>query len=312
VAGSDWRAIFWVNVPIGLAAAALAPRLLPDRRNARAQRIDPLEVLLATATLTALLLPLLEGRRLGWPTWTWLSLAASLVLALLAVVRGRTQLRRGHRPLLEPLAFQIPSVRVSIACQGLLFAGQASYFVVLALYLQNGRGLGALASGGVFTLVAVPYIVGTALQPRLARALGRWTVPVGAGLFSAGHLALLAAVHEHGVGGPLLDLVPGLALAGVGMGITLTRLIDAAMTRVEPAYAAAVSGVMSTVQQVGNAVGVAVIGMVFFGSLSGGYAHGLAWSLAVLVGITAAVALLGSRVQPSTTTAPEGLASVGA
>jgi hypothetical protein len=164
----------------------------------------------------------------------------------------------------------------------------------------------------VFTLVAVPYIVGTALQPRLARALGRWTVPVGAGLFSAGHLALLAAVHEHGVGGPLLDLVPGLALAGVGMGITLTRLIDAAMTRVEPAYAAAVSGVMSTVQQVGNAVGVAVIGMVFFGSLSGGYAHALAWSLAVLVGITAAVALLGSRVQPSTTTVPEGLASVGA
>jgi EmrB/QacA subfamily drug resistance transporter len=299
LAGSGWRAIFWVNVPVGLAALALAPRLLPDRRNARAQRIDLTEVVLATATLTTLLLPLLEGRRLGWPTWTWVSLAGSVVLGLLTAVRGRTQLRRGRRPLLEPRAFQIPSVRVAIACQGLLFAGQASYFVVLALYLQNGRGLGALASGGVFTLVAVPYIVGTALQPRLAQALGRWTVPVGAGLFCSGHLALLAAVQEHGVGGPLLDLVPGLALAGVGMGITLTRLIDAAMSGVEPAYGAAVSGVMSTVQQVGNAVGVAVIGMVFFGTLSGGYAHALSLSLVVLAGITAAVALLGSRLPGS-------------
>ena len=299
LAGSGWRAIFWVNVPVGLAALALAPRLLPDRRNARAQRIDLTEVVLATATLTTLLLPLLEGRRLGWPTWTWVSLGGSVVLGLVTAVRGRAQLRRGRRPLLEPRAFQIPSVRVAIACQGLLFAGQASYFVVLALYLQNGRGLGALASGGVFTLVAVPYIVGTALQPRLAQALGRWTVPVGAGLFCSGHLALLTAVQEHGVGGPLLDLVPGLALAGVGMGITLTRLIDAAMSGVEPAYGAAVSGVMSTVQQVGNAVGVAVIGMVFFGSLSGGYAHALAWSLVVLAGITAAVALLGSRLPGS-------------
>ena len=253
---------------------------------------------LATATLTTLLLPLLEGRRLGWPLWTWASLGASVLVALLTVARGRTQLRRGRRPLIEPLAFQIPNVRVSIACQGLLFAGQASYFVVLALFLQDGRGLGPLASGGVFTMVAVPYIAGTALQPRLARALDRWTVPVGAGLFCAGHLALLAEVRTHGVGGPVVGLLPGLALAGVGMGVTLTRLIDAAMGDVEPAYAAAVSGVMSTVQQVGNAVGVAVVGMVFFGALHGGYAHAMEWSLVVLAATTAAVAASGALLRP--------------
>jgi MFS family permease len=303
LADTGWRAIFWVNVPIGLVAVALAPRLLPDRRDAHAlstpaKGIDLVELLLATATLTALLLPLLEGRRLDWPLWTWLSLAGAVVTAALTVVRSRVLLRRGLPPLVEPEAFRSATVRVAMACQALLFVGMASYFLVLALYLQNGRGLGALSSGAVFTLVAVPYMVGTGSQRRLAARLGRWTVPAGAGLFTLGHLALLTAVAENGVGGSLVDLVPGLALAGFGMGIALTALIDAAMGGVEPEYAGAVSGVLSTAQQVGNALGVAVVGMVFFGAVHGGYAHALEWSLVVLAGTTAAVALLGALLQP--------------
>jgi predicted MFS family arabinose efflux permease len=210
-------------------------------------------------------------------------------------------LRRGVRPLVEPEAFRSSRVRIALACQALLFVGMASYFLVLALYLQNGRGLGALSSGAVFTLVAVPYMVGTGVQRRLAARLGRWTVPVGAGLFTLGHLALLVAVAENGAGGPLVDLVPGLALAGFGMGVALTALIDAAMGGVEPEYAGAVSGVLSTAQQVGNALGVAVVGMVFFGAVHGGYDHALEWSLVVLVGTTAAVALLGALLQPRRT-----------
>jgi EmrB/QacA subfamily drug resistance transporter len=313
LAGSGWRAIFWVNVPVGLAALALAPRLLPNRRNADAQRIDLVELVLATLTLTALLLPLLEGRRLGWPLWTWLSLAGAVVAAVLTVARSRALLVRGGRPLVEPEAFRSWSVRVAITCQALLFVGMASYFLVLALYLQNGRGLGALSSGAVFTLVAVPYMLGTGNQRRLASRLGRWTVPVGAGLFALGHLALLAAVAEQGVGGSLADLVPGLALAGFGMGIALTALIDAAMGDVEPAYAGAVSGVLSTAQQVGNALGVAIVGMVFFGAVSGGYAHALEWSLVVLIATTAGVAVLGTLLgRRSTRGTPESEVEVPA
>jgi MFS family permease len=296
LAGSGWRAIFWVNVPFGIAALVLAPRLLPDRRDAVATRPDLLELVLATTTLTAALLPLLEGRRLGWPLWTWLSLGLAVVTALLTVGRSRSLVRRGRRPLIAPEAFRSATVRVAIACQGLLFVGMASYFLVLALYLQNGRGLGALASGAVFTVVAVPYMAGTGSQRRLAARLGRATVPVGAATFALGHLVLLAAVAENGVGGSVAALFPGLALSGFGMGITLTALIDGAMSGVDPASAGVVSGMLSTVQQVGNALGVALVGMVFFGALSGGYAHALEWSLVVLVGSTGAVALLGTRL----------------
>ncbi len=209
LAGSGWRAIFWVNVPFGIAALVLAPRLLPDRRDAVATRPDVVELVLATTTLTAALLPLLEGRRLGWPLWTWLSLGLAVVTALLTVGRSRSLVRRGRRPLIAPEAFRSATVRVAIACQGLLFVGMASYFLVLALYLQNGRGLGALASGAVFTVVAVPYMAGTGSQRRLAARLGRATVPVGAATFALGHLVLLAAVAENGVGGSVAALVPG-------------------------------------------------------------------------------------------------------
>jgi MFS family permease len=314
IADSGWRAIFWVNVPIGLAVVALSRRLLPNHRSAGPKRIDLVELLLATATLTALLLPLLEGRRLDWPLWTWMSLGLAVVTGVLTAARSRSLLRSGRQPLVEPEAFRSRTVRVAIASQALLFVGMASYFLVLALYLQNGRGLGALSSGAVFTLVAVPYMLGTGNQRRLAARLGRWTVPAGAGIFALGHLALLGAVVEHGVGGSLVDLVPGLALAGFGMGIALTALIDAAMGDVEPAYAAAVSGVLSTAQQVGNALGVAVVGMVFFGAVSGGYAHALEWSLVVLIGTTAAVAVLGlalGRRVDAHADAEEGLVMVG-
>jgi MFS family permease len=191
IADSGWRAIFWVNVPIGLAVVALSRRLLPNHRSAGPKRIDLVELLLATATLTALLLPLLEGRRLDWPLWTWMSLGLAVVTGVLTAARSRSLLRSGRQPLVEPEAFRSRTVRVAIASQALLFVGMASYFLVLALYLQNGRGLGALSSGAVFTLVAVPYMLGTGNQRRLAARLGRWTVPAGAGIFALGHLALL-------------------------------------------------------------------------------------------------------------------------
>ena len=301
VAGLGWRAIFWVNVPVGLAVVAAASRMLPNRRGAAA-RVDVVELALATLTLTALLLPLMEGRRLDWPAWTWASLVLAAAAAVATYLRGRVLVARGQRPLVDPVAFESATVRVAVACQGLLFVGMASYFLVLALYLQLGRGLSALESGLVFALVAVPYMAGTVAVPWVAARLGTWTVATGAGVFALGHLALWVAVRADAA---LADLAPGLVLAGVGMGVALTSLIGAAMTGVEPATVGAVSGVLSTVQQVGNTLGVAVVGMVFFGGVSAGYDVAMAHSLLVLAGTTTAVALLAGRLGRRTTLVEE-------
>jgi MFS family permease len=292
LAGTGWRSIFLVNVPIGLVALAAAPRLLPDTRVPGAPRVDPLEGLLVVGALTALVLPLVEGQRQGWPLWTWVCLAGAVALGDLAWLRGRALRRHGIPPLVDPEPLRGRSVGVGMIGLALLFSGMAAYFLVLALYLQDGRGLGPLASGAVFTVVAAAYMVGT---HRAAAVLGRYGARAAVGgsalVFGAGHLLLLAAVEHVGTGGSVLWLVPGLAVGGLGMGVVLSALISTVMGSVESRHAGTVSGTSSTVQQVGNALGVALVGIVFFGRVDQGMVEAFGASLVYLAATTVAVAV---------------------
>ncbi len=290
--GLGWRTIFLVNVPVGLAALALAPRLLPDTR-VDAPPVDVPEAVLAVAALTAVLLPLTEGREQGWPAWTWCSLAGAVVLGALTLRRGRALRQRGRRPLLDGAALRHRPVAAGLVGQLALFTGMASYFLVLALYLQQGRGLSALGAGLVFTVLAVSYMAGTSVAPRLALWGARTVVPASAVVFGLGHLAVLLAVAHIGVSGSLGWLVPGLAVSGLGMGVALASLVGAVMGSVEPRSAGTVSGTSSTLQQLGNALGVALVGIVYFGLLGHGVAEAFGGSLLYLVGTTVAVALAG-------------------
>src|SRR4051794_19795886 len=309
IAGSGWRSIFLVNVPIGIAALVAAPRLLPDTR-VTTPRPDALETVLVVGTLTALVLPLVQGQSQGWPAWTWTMLGASAVLAGLAGHRGIVLRRRGIAPLVDVAPMRSRPVGAGQLGQFLLFTGMAAYFLVLALYLQEGRGLGPLASGTVFTVVAVPYMAGTRSA---ARVLGRFGVRTGIALaaltFGAGHALLLAAVAKIGVGGSVLWLVPGLALGGVGMGVTLSALVGTVMASVRPQDAGTVSATSSTLQQVANALGVALVGIIFFGRLDHGMVDAFEASLVYLVATTVAVAVaaafLPGRPEPVAVQAQE-------
>lgn len=295
IAGSGWRPIFLVNVPIGLAALVAAPRLLPDTRIAAAPRVDLLEALLVVGALTALVLPLIEGQHRGWPLWTWASLVGAALLADLAWLRGRALRARGVRPMIDPDALRARPVRAGLAGQALLFTGMASYFLVLALYLQDGRGLGPLASGLVFTIVAGSYMVGTGRAAALiARHGARGTIAAAATTFGLGHLLLLGALELVGTGGSVLWLAPGLAVGGLGMGVSLAALIGTVMGSVATEHAGTVSGTASTVQQVGNALGVALVGIVFFGRVDDGMVEAFGASLVFLTATTVAVAVAAS------------------
>jgi MFS family permease len=290
--GLGWRTVFLANVPVGLAALAAAPRLLPDSRIADAPRVDVVEATLTVGTLTALVLPLVEGQRQGWPAWTWICLVGSVVLGTLGYLRGTMLRRRGVRPLIDIAPLRNRPVGFGLAGQALLFTGMASYFLVLAIYLQDGRGLGPLASGVVFSIVALAYMFGTREAAPLVMKYGvRATVLAAALVFGVGHLALLAAVEWHGIGGSVLWLAPGLAIGGLGMGVALSALVGTVMASVDPRDAGAVSGTSSTVQQVGNALGVALVGIVFFGRLDHGIANAFEASLVYLAATTIAVAV---------------------
>ncbi len=295
-AGLGWRSCFLINLPVGVAALVLAPRVIPESRESMAPRLDLLGTALATAALTALVLPLLEGRQHGWPTWTWLSLAAAPVLLAGFVVHQRRLARRGGSPLLDLRLFAHRSFSAGLVTQLCFWAGQASFFVVLALYLQNGRGLHPLPAGLVFTILAAAYVAASMRAPALAARHGRAVIAAGALVLAVGHALLLAAVADIGVAGALGALVPGLVLVGAGMGLVLAPLASTILSSLEPERAGAASGMLTAMQNVGNAIGVAVTGVIFFGALHSGYAQ--AFELAVgelavlLVGVAALTRLL--------------------
>ena len=174
----------------------------------------------------------------------------------------------------------------------MFWCGQASFFLVLALYLQQGRGLSGLSAGLVFTILAVAYVAASARAPMLTERYGRRVLGVGALVLATGHGLLLAAVAEVGVGGSILALVPGLVAIGFGMGLMIVPLTTTIMSSVDPEHAGAASAALATMQSVGGALGVAITGVIFFGALRGGYAHALELSLAQLAVLLVAVAAL--------------------
>ncbi|HET6966507.1 MAG TPA: MFS transporter [Acidimicrobiales bacterium] len=299
IAGSGWRTIFLINVPIAVWAAVAARRVIPESRAEQPPGLDPTGVVLVTAGLVALVLPLVQGRELGWPAWTWASLAlAPVILAGFVRHQHRTE-RSGGTPLLAPSLFAARQLRAGLATQLGFWCGQAALFLVVALYLQDGRGLDPLQAGLVFTILAAAYLVASVKAPALTLRFGRDLVGLGALLLAAGEGGLAAGVAAGGTHCPLVALVPGLLAAGAGMGLCITPLTTVVLAHADPERAGAVSGALSTMQQVGNAVGVAVTGMIFFGNAAHGAGRAFTLSAlelaALLVGVAGLSRLLPSR-----------------
>ena len=297
VAGLGWRSVFLINLPVGIAGVLLASRFIPESRAEGRIGLDLPGTALITLALTGILLPLVDGRPQGWPLWTWLSLAAALGVLGIFVVYQRWLGRRGGSPVLDPAMFRDRTFTTGLLTQLVFWCGQASFFLVLALYLQLGRGLSPLEAGGVFTLLAAAYLVTSLRAPRLAQRYGRDVIGLGALVLAVGDALLLWSVADIGTGGPILALAPGLILVGAGMGLCITPLVSIVLGAVDPRRAGAASGTLSTVQQLGNSLGVALTGLIFFGALPGGYAPAFELSLAQLGLLLVGVALL-TRLLP--------------
>jgi MFS family permease len=297
-AGLGWRWVFLINIPVAVAALILAPRLISESRAEHRIGVDVIGITLLTAGLLALVLPLIEGRRDGWPLWTWTSLAAApLLLGLFGLHEHRLALT-GRRPLLDLGLFTQRTFSAGLAAQLALWCGQASFFLVLALYLQNGRGLSAFRSGLVFAILAAAYMAASLRAPALTLRHGRRLIAVGAITLALGHISLLLAVERIGAGGSIAALIPGLLLVGAGMGLCITPLTTTVLSAADPHRAGAVSGTLSTMQQLGNSLGVAITGVIFFDTVHGGIAHAFELSVAELAALLVGVAAFSQLIPP--------------
>ena len=276
--GLGWRAIFWINVPLGVAALLACPRFVPESRAGQGSRFDLAGVALITACLVAVVLPLVDGRQEGWPAWSWIALGSSVPLAIAFLAHQRRTAARGGVPLLNPRVFSSWPLRAGLITQTVFWCQQAASYLVLGLYLQQGRGLSALTAGAVFAFLAGGYLITSFQAPALTVRFGRSVIAAGAVLGAVGDCALYLAAG-HGAVSSVAWLFPGLVLLGAGQGLCITPLTTTVLSHAEPASAGSVSGALSTAQQVGNSIGVAVTGVLFFGALGHGY--GLAFERSV-------------------------------
>ncbi|HEY2075095.1 MAG TPA: MFS transporter [Streptosporangiaceae bacterium] len=265
--GLDWRPIFLINVPVGILAVCASAVLVRESRAPRPPRLDPGGVALISAALLLLLYPLVQGRQLGWPVWTFVSMAAAVPVFAAFIAYERAKDRRDGSPLVQLNLFAERSFAVGMAIAVTFFLGVTSFTLILTLFLQIGLGFEPLHAGLTFLPFSGGVLAASGAAARLAPKFGRGVTMTGALVMSAGMGGLIAIVHHYGGSVTTWDMAPALVVAGLGMGGVLAPLADILLDGVQLQDAGSASGIFNTSLQVGASIGVAVIGVIFFGLL---------------------------------------------
>ena len=265
--GLSWRPIFLINVPVGIIAIAASAVLVRESRAPRPPKLDPIGVALISAALLLLLYPLVQGRQLGWPAWTFAAMAASVPVFAAFVGYERIKASRDGSPLVQLSLFRERAFSVGMAIALVFFLGIASFGLVLTLFLQLGLGFTPLHAGLTFLPFSAGVLVSSGAAARLAPRFGRGVTMAGALIIAAGMAGLIVIVHHYGPAVTTWQMTPGLVAAGLGLGAVLAPLADILRADVPRQHAGSASGVFNTGLQLGNSIGIAAIGVVFFGLL---------------------------------------------
>ena len=268
VFGWDWRPIFYVNVVIGIPSLVGAWLLMRESRSPRTVSVDLPGTAIATAGLVALLYPLVEGRALGWPWWTFALMASCVPIYMLFWAYERAVARRGLLPMIDPGVFRQHSVVGGLLVATLFFAGTA-YTLVLTVHLQTGVGYSPLHTALSLIPFTVGLGVGSGLAPRMV-VLGRRVVLIGSLVIAAGMGLVTVAIARYGTGLHTWQLILGLLVGGFGMAMVAGTLVNLVLARVPPRQAGPASSLVNTAIQVGIAFGIALVGTIYFGQLDTG------------------------------------------
>ena len=267
--GWEWRSVFYVNVPVAVAALIAGARLVPETKDPGARRPFVAGAVLLASSLVAIVYPLLEGRQLGWPAWVWPLMAAGVArLVVLGVIEAR-RTSTTVAPLLRAGLFRVPAFAAGMGVQLAFFAGMQGFFIAFALWLQAGEHFSPLKAGLTAVAFSVGSFIAAPVAVPLAQKAGRRILAGGAVLMVAGIGGVALAAPHVGLNGSPWPIVPGLVVAGAGLALLIIPLVNVVLAAVPAEVAGGASGLFSTAQQLGGALGVALLGSVFFGYLNG-------------------------------------------
>ncbi|QWT22691.1 MFS transporter [Subtercola sp. PAMC28395] len=265
VFGLGWRTVFLINVPVGIVLFIAALIVVPESRSADSPRLDLPGVFLVSLGLFLAVFALIEGREQDWALWIWMMLGASPVILAIFVVYQSWRDKRDGSALVPPSLFNNRGYSAGVITQFALSSSIGAFFLILVLYLQVGLHFSAIDAA----LAALPFsigaLVGSFISVPLGPRLGKGLIAMGGVAQIIGLMWISAIVRDTGdaLVGP--DLIIPMALAGIGLTLEIVPLTDVALANTTITNAGAASGVFGMVQQVAGALGVAIVGVVFFG-----------------------------------------------
>ena len=258
--GIGWRLVFLINVPIGIAAFAGAVRVLPGTVAHPGIRLDAIGMVLIGAALTVIIYPLIQGRADSWPAWTFVSLGAGIVLLGAFVLWDR---RPHGDPLIEPGLLSNRTYTSGILVALAFFGAFGGLLLCVSLFGQLGEHWSPIHAGLTLMAMVVGMIIGMGAGFALVGRLGRHLLHLGVAIVAAGTVVLaLTATGTRTAS--TMDLAPGLFLIGLGAGSSIGQLFDFILAGVSMDQVGSASGVLEAVQQLSSALGVAVLGTIFF------------------------------------------------
>lgn len=297
--GVGWRAVFLLNLPVGLAAVAMS-RVIPELTAPNAQRLDWFGIGLASLAATLLLACLLDGGESGWSIRTVIGALIALLLCGSFSLWERHLARTSGAPAIDPQIFSQRGFSAGLVIVLLIYATPTSFFLCFALLLQTGLGLSPLAAASQLTPMSVGFIAASLVAPRLVAWRGNQAIVAGMGIYAVGFLWV--ATRPLAFSSPSIALLCGMVVFGFGQGLSATPLLNFAIGFVEKRHAGMASGVISTMQQVGGAFGLSLVGIAFATRLAAHppgvettalrYAHAFSAAMACNVGATVIAAAL--------------------
>jgi EmrB/QacA subfamily drug resistance transporter len=267
--GTDWRALFLINLPLGVFALLVGARVLPARPAGHGKvRLDGVGTVLLGAVSFLLVFPLVDGRTLGWPAWIFGALAATVPMLAVFAAHQRHRLRSGRTPLVEFSVLRKRSYVSGIVFVLVFFASIVGFSLTMSLFLQIGLGFTPLHASLLLAAMAAGAFAGSGVGAWAATAVGRPILHTGLTIMAIGTLVLYLSLHAVHETPGALSLIPGLAIFGIGMGMIFVPLFSIIMGEIGDHEVGSASGLLESSQQLGASLGVAVLATLFFSTIS--------------------------------------------
>lgn len=304
ILGLEWRPIFLINLPAGIAGLALGRRFIDESKAPQALRLDLVGVALATAGLLLIMYPLVQGKENGWPLWGFGMMAGGLAVLTGFVRFERAKKAKDGSPLVELSLFRARSFAAGIGVQLIFGIGCGIFFLVWMLYMQIGLGWSPLHAGltGLPFSISCSAAAGMSVQLLVPR-FGRRVLQGGALITAVGALLYIGLSARYGQSVHSWQMALPLLVMGAGMGMIFAPLTDAVLSDVPKQHAGSASGLINTTNQLGNAFGLALVSVAFTGStVVHAFGHAMLWMVGALAVVTVLMGALprrGAQAAPS-------------